>query len=131
MPDAHAGEVPVCYVALRPGRQATLQALMDHAQQRIAERPAWPRHIVVLDEIPLTAVGKPYKPRLRCDAARRGVERFLTDELGLSGAHVVVREGGARGLQVQVSLPAAQVGAQAAVQAALARFVFEAQVVAA
>ena len=37
----------------------------------IAERPAWPKHIHVIEAIPLTSVGKIFKPQLRCDAATR------------------------------------------------------------
>ena len=42
MPDAYAGELPVCYVALRPGAAVTEAELREHAEQTIAERPAWP-----------------------------------------------------------------------------------------
>jgi fatty-acyl-CoA synthase len=73
-------------------------------------------------------VGKPHKPPLRCDAAQRAVTRLLADELALPGARVRAREGGARGLQVLVTLPGVHAQALAAVQAALARFVFEAHV---
>ena len=36
MPDAYAGELPVCYVALRPGAQASEAELHAHAQRRSA-----------------------------------------------------------------------------------------------
>jgi fatty-acyl-CoA synthase len=128
MPDAYAGELPVCYVALRPGAQATEDELRDHAQATIGERPAWPRHIHVVDAIPLTSVGKIYKPQLRCDAARRQVALLLQQQFGLSEAQLQVSEGGRRGLLVQVTLPAAAQLQQPAVEQALAGFLFESQV---
>ncbi len=128
MPDAYAGEVPVCYVALRPGASATEDELHDHAQRTIAERPAWPKQIHVVDAIPLTSVGKIYKPQLRCDAASRLVTRVVRDQLALPGAQVQVSEGGRRGMIVRVTLPEADRARVPAVEKALADYLFEAQV---
>jgi fatty-acyl-CoA synthase len=128
MPDAYAGELPVCYVTLRPGATATEDALQDHAHQTIGERPAWPKQIHIVDAIPLTSVGKIYKPQLRCDAAERLVRRVVQQQLGVAGAQVQVREGGRRGMRVIVTLPAASQAAVAAVEQALAGFLFEAEV---
>ena len=61
-PDGYAGEIPVVYVSLVPGAQVSTDELYEHARRNIAERPAWPRHIYVLDAIPLTSVGKIFKP---------------------------------------------------------------------
>ncbi|MFM2069403.1 MAG: hypothetical protein RLZZ584_4312 [Pseudomonadota bacterium] len=126
MPDSYAGELPVCYVQLRAGASASEAELQDHARRHIAERPAWPRRIHVLDAIPLTAVGKMYKPTLRADAARRVVEGLLVDPLDVRGASVTAVEGGPRGLRVGVTLPIAAAGSRARVEAALAPYLFEA-----
>jgi acyl-CoA synthetase (AMP-forming)/AMP-acid ligase II len=63
-PDGHSGEVPVAYVQLRPGAPATEEELLAFAQARIGERAAFPRHVVVLEALPTTAVGKVFKPAL-------------------------------------------------------------------
>lgn len=63
-PDAHAGEVPVVHVQLRPGRAATEAELMQHAQSLVAERAAWPKHVRIVDTLPTTAIGKIFKPAL-------------------------------------------------------------------
>lgn len=63
-PDAHAGEVPVVHVQLRPGRAATEAELMQHAQSHVAERAAWPKHVRIVDTLPTTAIGKIFKPAL-------------------------------------------------------------------
>lgn len=70
-PDAYAGELPVAYVTLKTGATVTEQALLDYAQQTVKERAAIPKSIVILDQMPVTAVGKIFKPPLRCDAVRR------------------------------------------------------------
>ncbi len=128
MPDAYAGELPVCYVALRPGMSASEDELRDHAQALIDERPAWPKQIHVVDAIPLTTVGKIYKPPLRCDAAARVVRQQLQQALGVEGAQVQVAEGGRRGLVVTIALPAAFAAKKAAVEAAFASYLFETRV---
>jgi fatty-acyl-CoA synthase len=103
-PDAYAGELPVCYVELRPGSDVSEDELRQFAEQEISERPAWPRHVHVVPRVPVTAVGKIYKPSLREDAVER-VVRALLDEAGLRGS-VAASEGGGglRGLRVEITL---------------------------
>ena len=129
MPDGYAGELPVCYVALRPGAQASEDELHDHAHQTIAERPAWPKQIHIVDAIPLTTVGKIYKPALRCDAAARLLQQVLRGQLGVPEAQVQVQEGGRRGMRVRVTLPPSARDQHPAVEQALASYLFEAEVV--
>src|SRR5262249_38831116 len=125
MPDAYAGELPICYVSLRAGASATPEELYAHAQRTIDERPAWPKQIHVMDAIPVTPVGKIYKPALRCDAAKRVVTGLVHGMLELPDAEVHVIEGGRRGMRVRVTLPAAAGGAVSAVESALSPFLFE------
>lgn len=125
MPDAYAGELPVCYVALRPGIAATEAELHEHAEATIAERPAWPKQVFVIDAIPVTSVGKIYKPTLRCDAAERLVTRILRDELAIDGAEVKATEGGSRGLKVSVRLPVDDASVAHRIREALGAFLFE------
>jgi fatty-acyl-CoA synthase len=128
MPDAYAGEIPVCYVALRPGAAATEAELHAHAEAAIAERPAWPKHIFIIDTIPVTSVGKIYKPTLRCDAAARLVTRILREELGIDEAAVNATEGGSRGMKISVRLPVGDAAIAQRVRHALGAFLFEAAV---
>ena len=128
-PDAYAGELPVCFVALRPGAHATNDELHEHAQAHIGERPAWPKQFFIVDAIPLTSVGKIYKPQLRCDAAARLVTSLLRSTLALPDAQVQVTDGGKRGMRVRVTLPEAARASAAAVEQALAAFLFETEVV--
>jgi fatty-acyl-CoA synthase len=127
-PDAYAGELPVCYVELKAGSRATEDELREHAQRAISERPAWPKEIHVVEAIPLTSVGKIYKPQLRRDAAARLVARVVRDQLGLVEARIQVSEGGRRGMKVSVTLPVSAAVSMPAVRKALASYLFEAEV---
>ncbi|TRX75971.1 acyl-CoA synthetase [Pseudomonas mangiferae] len=70
-PDRHAGELPVVYVQRVAGAQVDEAALLAHATAHIAERAAVPKDVWLVDSLPLTAVGKTFKPALREDAIRR------------------------------------------------------------
>ncbi len=128
MPDAYAGELPVCFVALRPGAQVTHEALQAHAQQAIGERPAWPKHIYVVDAIPMTSVGKIFKPELRCDAAERLVRQLVDEQLGVTGAQVAAQLGGPRGMKIMVTLPESFRLSIPLIEEALAKYLFESMV---
>jgi fatty-acyl-CoA synthase len=104
---------------------ATEAELHTHAEAAIAERPAWPKHIFVIDSIPVTSVGKIYKPTLRCDAAARLVTRILQEALGIDGAEVRATEGGSRGMKVSVLLPVGDASSAERVREALGAFLFE------
>jgi len=77
MPDAYAGELPVAYVELKPGAEADAGELRTFAKETVAERPAAPAEVFVVDSMPVTAVGKIFKPALRHDAVRRVYEAAL------------------------------------------------------
>jgi fatty-acyl-CoA synthase len=80
-PDEYAGELPVAFVALRPGAQLDAKALSAFVEPHIPERPAVPKYIDVLPSIPMTAVGKVYKPALRAMA----IERVIRERLEQAG----------------------------------------------
>lgn len=124
-PDKYAGELPVCYVALKPGTQLTAEELKSHAELLIAERPAWPKQIIVIDAIPVTSVGKIFKPQLRNDAVQRLVAQVVAETTGSGGAVIDVVAGGKRGIDVTVTLPVALSGQQGAVEKALDGYLFD------
>jgi fatty-acyl-CoA synthase len=68
-PDRRSGEVPVAYVALRPGASTTSEDLLQWASSAIDEPAGRPVQVTIVPAIPLTPVGKPFKPALRQDAA--------------------------------------------------------------
>ncbi|WP_298212623.1 AMP-binding protein [Acidovorax sp.] len=98
MPDPTAGEVPAVFVVLKPGQVVDEEALRAHGMRTIAEPPAKPRRVFVVDTLPLTAVGKVYKPALRAEAARRHLVEVLAGE----GLGVAVFGEPPRGITVQL-----------------------------
>ncbi len=126
IPDAYAGELPVCFVELRAGAAVTEDELSEHARRTISERPAWPKRIYIVDTIPLTTVGKIYKPSLRCDAARHLVSELVDEQLGVPNASVEVVDGGTRGMRVTVTLTEAARSSVPTVEKALEAYLFEA-----
>ncbi|MDH1622160.1 acyl-CoA synthetase [Pseudomonas chengduensis] len=78
-PDEKAGELPVVYVQLKPGAQASEVELLEHAAAHIPERAAVPKDAWIIDAIPLTAVGKTFKPALRFDAIARVYQAAINE----------------------------------------------------
>ncbi|MCG2595172.1 AMP-binding protein [Ramlibacter sp. XY19] len=76
-PDAHAGEVPAAFVTLKPGVRMDGDALLSAVAPTVYERPAVPRRVVILDALPLTAIGKVYKPALRVRATELKLRELL------------------------------------------------------
>ncbi|MCA7917632.1 acyl-CoA synthetase [Burkholderia contaminans] len=120
-PDAHAGELPVAYVQLKPGMHATEDDLAAFMQQEIAERAAVPKHVRIVAAIPLTGVGKIFKPELK----RRETRDALHAALAQAGApctslDVNTDDAGRMSVAVALSDPAFE----AAARSALGRFPF-------
>jgi fatty-acyl-CoA synthase len=79
-PDAYAGEVPMLFVSAQPGVTIDAQALAAFVQDNIPEPPARPRAVSVIAEMPVTPVGKIFKPKLREIAAGEAARELLTVE---------------------------------------------------
>ena len=94
-PDVHAGEVPVAYVTVRPDATVTGDELRAWAGARVAERAAAPKSVTVVDALPVTAVGKPYKLPLRADAARTTVREALAGVTGVREVAAGAEDGSA------------------------------------
>ncbi|MGO9358776.1 MAG: acyl-CoA synthetase [Xanthobacteraceae bacterium] len=81
-PDVHAGEVPVAYVQAKPGATVSDQELMDFAATHVPERAAIPKHVRIMPSLPLTGVGKIFKPALQ----QREIEAVVRAEAANAGA---------------------------------------------
>lgn len=92
-PDIHSGEIPVVYVTLAPGSAVTEQYLLDWSAGRTVEAAAAPKSVTVVDALPVTDVGKPYKLSLRADAARRVIARALENVAGVDDVSGLVEDG--------------------------------------
>jgi fatty-acyl-CoA synthase len=73
MPDAYAGEAPILFAAPAPGQSVDVAALASYVAEHVLEPPARPKRVILLDALPVTAVGKIFKPALRDLAIRENV----------------------------------------------------------
>ena len=69
-PDARLSEVGVAFVRRAPGRTLTEDDVLAHCRGRIASFKI-PRHVLFVDDFPMTSSGKIQKVRLREEALRR------------------------------------------------------------
>ncbi len=83
MPDAYAGELPVAFVTTRDGWTPDESALIAWLCPRIEDPVALPKRIGLLEAMPLTPIGKIFKPTLRVQATRWAVEA-VADTLGIA-----------------------------------------------
>jgi fatty-acyl-CoA synthase len=72
-PDSYAGELPVAFVSLKPGAEVTGHELVAFVAPLVAEPAAAPKSVTILPEIPLTPIGKMFKPALRAIATRAAI----------------------------------------------------------
>jgi fatty-acyl-CoA synthase len=79
-PDAYAGELPVAFATLKAGQQVSPEALLAFTAERVDEAPAKPKSITLLERMPVTNVGKIYKPELRT-LATAAVVQSLTERV--------------------------------------------------
>jgi fatty-acyl-CoA synthase len=80
-PDAYAGELPVAFATLKPGEQVSAEALLAFTAERVDEAPAKPKRITLLERMPVTNVGKIYKPELRTLATGAVVQGLIDQVL--------------------------------------------------
>lgn len=103
-PDQHAGEVPVCYVQVEQGNNVTAEELMSFAKTEIPEKAAIPKDIHLVDELPLTAVGKVFKPALEMQEIEKCVAGLIKKELPESSADIDVVQDPKQGILANIKL---------------------------
>lgn len=102
-PDTRVGEIPVAYVQLTEGGMATEEELLSFAGENIHERAAIPKEIFVIENMPLTAIGKIFKPELRNDQVKRIVVEELKNVTGIAEElNVVVKNSKKYGQLVEI-----------------------------
>ncbi len=80
-PDAYAGELPVAFATLKAGAQVSEDELLAFTASRVDEAPARPKSVTVLQRMPVTNVGKIYKPELRTLATAAVVQGLIHQAL--------------------------------------------------
>ena len=117
-PDARVGEMPVAYVQLKEGMNATEEELLKFAAENIGERAAVPKRIYVIPEMPLTAVGKIFKPTLTFQQVNEVFEDALKGVDGIESASCAAEGDKRLGTVAHVKIKCAAGADKAAVEAA-------------
>jgi fatty-acyl-CoA synthase len=102
-PDAYAGELPVAVVQLRPGAAVSDADLLELLAREIGERAALPKYVRFVSEMPLTAVGKIYKPELKRREATDALATALR-EAGVAFRALDITHDASRGLVARLQL---------------------------
>lgn len=107
-PDAYAGELPVLYVQLKANQHLKEEELLEFAEKNIMERAAIPKFIEIIDEIPLTAIGKIFKIPLK----HKQIQAALSDALNKANVafyQLVVVEDKSKGILIRLSVHSAEI----------------------
>jgi fatty-acyl-CoA synthase len=127
-PDAMKGELPIVYVQLKDGAQATPDEILTFCRNHMTERAAIPVEAIIVPIMPMTAVAKIAKPVLRLDAMQRVVTEVAKSVIGSNRrTNVTIDESGKRPaaiIQVEVE-PADREGALKRLRDAYAGFAFK------
>jgi len=121
MPDQYAGEVPLLFVVPASGVTLDPATVEAYLSAHLHEPPARPRGVLIIDDLPVTAVGKIFKPALRDMAIREKLRRevaLLGSGVTLAGAEITADPQGR--VQVAVTLSGGTEAQAVALRAALA-----------
>lgn len=80
-PDPYVGEMPVAFVQLVENACVSETELLAFTRKEISERAAQPKSIHIVTSLPVTAVGKIFKPALRQQVLHTWFSDLLRQEL--------------------------------------------------
>jgi fatty-acyl-CoA synthase len=127
-PDEYAGELPVAFVTLKPGHFTTESELLQFVTPWIPERPAVPKSVTICEVLPLTPIGKIFKPSLRALA----IASVINDRIDRAFAEgpkptVAVKQAGAHFVVQFRALP--EDSTQHQIQNLMAKFAIDFEVI--
>ncbi|HEY1723329.1 MAG TPA: AMP-binding protein [Magnetospirillaceae bacterium] len=121
MPDAYAGEVPIIFVVPAPSAKLDAGLLHQYLNDRVAEPPAKPKRVIVIDALPTTAVGKIIKNELRDRAVAEKVRIEVERIFGTAVVpHITVGKDEKLNTMVQIEIQTSDAMAVQALKDALA-----------
>ncbi len=103
-PCSYAGEVPVAYVELVEGEEMSEDEFMVFAEKQVKEKAAWPKAVTVVDTMPVTPVGKIFKPELHMREIAHIVHKEA-ESIGEAIHQVLVKQDPSRGLVAHIDTP--------------------------
>lgn len=116
-PDDRVGEMPVVYVELKPDAEATEAELLEFVGERVGERAAVPKQVYIIDEMPLTNVGKILKLPLAHAQIKEVYESEIEGIDGVGSATVNVEPDKRLGAVAHIDIDYAEAADEAAVNA--------------
>lgn len=128
LPDASKGELPMAYVQFVAGQDVPESDLLEYCRTQLPERAGQPVTIVAIGAMPLTPVGKIFKPALRKDAMRRVVDAVVRQHCGDDASWSLDLPDTKGRPRAVVRLNGAHAASVDALEAALGPFQFEAHV---
>ena len=120
MPDNYSGELPVAFVTIREGAHLSCDEIIEFLKHRIEDPTALPKRIEIIAAMPVTAVGKIFKPTLRREAigwaittaaAKVGIPdrawaldvgETLTARIAIEAAHAVAMRDAVLGMPITI-----------------------------
>ncbi|MGY4395501.1 fatty-acyl-CoA synthase [Sphingomonas sp. UYAg733] len=129
-PDRYAGEVPALFVVTSPDGGLAPDAIREFLAERVSERPALPRNVFILDALPVTAIGKIFKPELRRIAAQSTLEAELAQYLDdgmIDALDVALDESGRLAVVVTVA-PRCPTAIEQSIAGVLSAHLFESRI---
>lgn len=103
-PDSYAGEIPVLYVTIKAGSNINKEKLMAYMKEHVPERAAIPKDINIIEEMPLTAVGKLFKPELVCREITQVITLVLASDFAANQLEVVAVPDKKLGIKATITL---------------------------
>lgn len=119
-PDPYAGEVPVAYVQAKPGAAVTERELLDFAASHVVERSARPKQVRIISQLPLTTVGKIFKPALHDQEIEKAI-RSEAEAAGVAIASIALDRDPQLGMIARIRTD----GGAKALQQSLERYAFK------
>jgi fatty-acyl-CoA synthase len=80
LPDPYTGELPMAYVVTTIDSKISEGELLDYCKQEISERAAIPKRIIFVEAMPLTVIGKVFRPLLRQMISETIISEHLLSE---------------------------------------------------
>lgn len=102
LPDPYAGELPMAFVVKKANSTITEEQLLAYSAEKISERAAIPKRIEFIEAMPLTAVGKIFRPALRQRIAKLVLDAHLAK--ASIAAEVAIEIEKKRGLVARVTV---------------------------
>lgn len=124
-PDEHAGEVPVCYVQVAKDDHIQVSDIIEFAQKNIPERAAIPKEIHLVHELPLTAVGKVFKPALEMQEIEKTVHSVLQQHITPEHYELNVYQNSKKGILADIRLLQVNSNTHDAIHLSLGQYVFK------